>query len=173
MVGIGAPGAAHVAAHAAPVGVVRGDLARVPRVGQVDDLEMGAPFHIDFELEGGETQIAIDSSKFRVLDTSRAQYAMLHGAVLAPDVVASPNPDGRGARVYGGFTPVVDPELALVFAARSPLLDLTAIAFPRPKQSQGQSGDLVLRLELPATGMVVGLRQDRHPLFGKLEPVFK
>ena len=136
-------------------------------------LEMGAPFRIEFELEGGDTDIAIDASKLRVLDKFGAQYATLHGAVLTPDVVASPNPDGRGARVYGGFTPVVDSDLALIFARRSTLLNLSAIAFPMPKQAGGQKGDLVLRLKLPARGMVVGVRQDRHPLFGKMEPIFK
>ncbi len=141
--------------------------------GKTLSLEMGAPFRIDFEREGGDRDLAIDASKLRVLDVSGAQYAHLHNAVLTPDVVASTNSDGRGAREYGGFIPIDDVDLALVFAELSPLLNLSAIGFPRPNQSQGQSGDLVLRLRLPAPGMVVGLRQSRHPLFGKLLPVFK
>lgn len=141
--------------------------------GKTLSLEMGAPFRIDFVRAGGDRDLAIDASKLRVLDVSGAQYAHLHNAVLKTDVVASLNPDGRRAKVYGRFTPIDDPDLVLLFAQRSPLLRLSAVGFPRPEQSQGQSGDLVLRLRLPAPGMVVGVQQDRHPLFGKLLPVFK
>lgn len=141
------------------------------RANQTFALEMGAPFHVDFARGGRGEDLEIDVSTLRVLDRRGAVYAHLHGAVLSPSVVVAPRPDGRGAKAIGRLVPVVDADHAMAMANRLPGLARWSIAFPVP---QGDTrGDHVFQRRLGAAALLVGLRQDRHPLFGAMPPVFK
>ena len=83
---------------------------------------MGAPFSLDYQREGTETDLVIDSTKIRVLGRSRAIYSNLHNGVPTPEVLQSLNPDGSNARRIGHFLSVTDGDTAYLFGQRVPLL---------------------------------------------------
>ncbi len=139
--------------------------------GKTTELEMGAPFRLEFEREGDGAAVTIDALKVHVADRSGCRIGSLHGSSLACDVSVARDADGKGAKAVDKLMPFTDPELVNKAAGQYPKLGLLVACFPMPKGYQ--EGAMTLKVELPDPEAKVGLVLKKHPLFGKLETVWK
>lgn len=135
--------------------------------GATKELVMGAPFRIKFERDG-DKQVSIDALKIFPQDSFGLVFTELHGMGIEPEVVAAKSEDGKGAKVVGEFQQFTDGELVNVAGQSHKRLSTLCALFPKPEGYR--SGPLVLKVDMPATGMKLGLRQKKHAVFGKLEP---
>lgn len=144
----------------------------VVAAGETYKLDMGAPFTLDFKRDGDQNT-SIDATTIRVLERSGCIVTEFHGSSLACHVLAGKDDSGKGAKEIGEFVAFTDPELVAQKAAHHYRnLGMLAACFPMPKGYR--EGALLLSAKLPAEGMKVGLFADKkHPLFGKIETVWK
>jgi hypothetical protein len=131
-------------------------------------VKLGAPFVLDFERGGSETEVVVDAMRIRVLGAGGELYARINGDTPAPEVLFSKTEGGRGAKAIGTFVAMTQEVLEKV-TPRFPKLGIEVGFFPVVKGSQDETK---LTAKLPGKGFV-GLRQKKHKLFGKLDPVFK
>jgi hypothetical protein len=137
--------------------------------GAATGVKMGAPFVIDFERGGGDEEVVIDAMRLRVLGAGGELYARINGDSPAPEVLYSKTDNGRGAKPIGTFVRMTQDVLEKV-VPRFPKMGIEVGFFPVVKGSQ--EGETKLTAKLPGKGFV-GLRQKKHKLFGKLDPLFK
>lgn len=144
----------------------------VVEAGKTHKLEMGAPFALDFKRDGDQNT-SIDATTIHVTERSGCILTEFHGSSLACQAMAAKDDSGKGGKDIGEFVAFTDPELVAQKAANHYRnLGMLAACFPMPKGYR--DGGLVLSAKLPAEGMKVGLVADKkHPLFGKLETVWK
>lgn len=137
--------------------------------GKTVKLQLGAPFRLDFVRAGDEREVVIDSLTFRILGASGELYARINGATPTPEVLAAKNDKGRGAKRIGEFIRMnMDQYYKL---SQHPTLRSEIGYYPVVKGVQ--EGSTVFRGKLPFKGAFVGLRQRKHRLFGKIEPIWK
>jgi hypothetical protein len=139
--------------------------------GQTFELKMGAPFTMEFTRAGSGTNVEIDATRIWLREHSGCAISELHGMSLVPEVFASKMADGKGARQLDRFVKFTDVEALNAAVAKFRDIGLMVGCMPLPSGSKG--GDMVLKAELPAAGMRVGLRMKKHPLFGKLDSEWK
>lgn len=147
-----------------------GELERITvKEGETTDLELGAPFRLDFAKKGGDMEVEIDALTIRVRGRGGEVYTHINGAAPAPEVLVARSEDGKGAREQGEFVPIRDPETMNAVSQRHTELGSHVGFYPIPK---GSTGETVLKVHVP-TGHFVGLQEKKNKLFGKLEPIFK
>jgi hypothetical protein len=83
--------------------------------------------------------------------------------------------DGKGAKAIGEFVAITDPEMlnSVATRLRNEKIDLGLEAALFPVVKGEKDGATTFKAKLPAAGMVVGLLQKKHRLFGKLDPIWK
>lgn len=132
-------------------------------------VEMGAPFQITYTRRGDQN-VSIDALKIFVQEKSGCIFTELHGMGLEPEVVWAKEAGGKG-KVIAEFKQLANGDLVNEASkAHSKLSILTAL-FPKPEGYK--EGPLRLDVKLPEEGLVLGLQQKKHSVFGKLEPVWK
>ncbi len=132
-------------------------------------VEMGAPFQITYTRRGDQNA-SIDALKIFVQEKSGCIFTELHGMGLEPEVVWAKEAGGKG-KVIAEFKQLANGDLVNEASkAHSKLSILTAL-FPKPEGYK--EGPLRLDVKLPEEGLVLGLQQKKHSVFGKLEPVWK
>lgn len=132
-------------------------------------IELGAPFQLDFTKGGSDTMVEIDALTIRVRGRGGEIYTHINGATPAPEVLVARGEDGKGARPSGEFQPIRDPETLNRVATAHATLGSQVGFYPIP---DGSDGTTVLKVEVPP-GHFVGLQEKKNKLFGKLEPIFK
>lgn len=131
---------------------------------------LGEPFHVDFDREGSGDKVKINALKMRVRGRGGELYVHINGAAPAPEVVTAKSEDGKGAKVLGEFVNLTDPEMAGRLANANSTLGSHVGFYPVVKGDA--EGSLELEVSVPR-GQLLGLRQNKNKLFGKLEPVWK
>lgn len=137
--------------------------------GKVLELKMGAPFALDFERQGEGDAVRIDGTQIRLLESSGCVLGEFHGMSLVPEVVASKNADGKGAKPVGKFVKLADSELLTALAGKLPDIGILLAVMSAPA---GAKDSMVFEAKVGA-GMKVGLSIKKHPLFGKLDSKFR
>jgi hypothetical protein len=138
--------------------------------GKTFELKMGAPFVMNFDRKGDENP-TIDATKILLHEASGCVLTDLFGIGLAPEVMAAKAEDGKGAKVIGKFGHFNDAELLNKAAAFYGKLGQLCAAYPMPDGYK--SGEMVLKVKLPAAGMKVGLSMKKHPLFGVINSTWQ
>lgn len=138
--------------------------------GETATVTLGGPFKIDFERKVEGEEVVIDALKITVVGVSGEIYGRINGAPPVPEVLAAKTPDGKGAKTIGEFV-AMDEDGLLNAANRYPNMSLDVGFFPMPKGEH--DGELVLKVKPPFPDALIGLRQKKNKLFGKLDPIFK
>lgn len=138
--------------------------------GKVHELKMGAPFTMDFTRRGDQNT-TIDALKVQLLEASGCILTDLQNMTLWPEVLAAKAEDGKGAKVVGKFVRFTDPELINKAAEKHNNIGILTACFPMPEGYR--SGELILKITLPADGMKVGLSMKKHPVFGVINSAFR
>lgn len=134
--------------------------------GKVFELKMGGPFTLLFNRRGDENT-TLDALKILLAESSGCVFSELQGINLACEVLATKDADGKGAKPVGKFVRFTDPDLVNKAAEKHNNMGNLAASFPMPEGYK--SGELVLKLKLPASGMKLGLSIKKHPLFGDVK----
>lgn len=142
------------------------------KVGETTVLEMGAPFSIDYVPERGADEVTVDSSKMWVVDKLGAKWTCLVGEILEPDLVVARDKNGRGAKTLASWRMFVGRELEDVRKNYPGKPDLMLATFAVDKNSKSYKFDVTAKI--PYKGVsYIGVRQKKHKLFGKLNPIWK
>jgi hypothetical protein len=150
--------------------VFPGSFERVKvEAGKTTTIALGAPFHLDFQKAGTETEVEIDAVGIRIRGRAGELYTHVNGAAPAPHVLIARSDDGKGAREAGEFVPIRDPETLNLVSNGQRTLGSHVGFYPIPKGSRGETR---LKLAVPP-GHFVGLQEKKNKLFGKLDPIFK
>ena len=157
--------------------VILGGDAKPFRVehGKLFTLELGAPFHLQFDMEQEDNMIMVDSSKFWVKGRYGEKYCAIGSEILEPELVWSKKYDGAKARVLGRWERCkdnVEVELIRKTYSGKSILELLYMPLPDVKD---KTGSFVLEVKKPVKSgpFFIGLRQKKHKLFGKLLAEFK
>ena len=133
-------------------------------------------FRMDFEASKDQDAVVVDSVKFKVKGKGGEHYARIVGGVPAPEVLYGKAKDGKGAKVVGEYTNIVDADTLNKTGDTMKAAGLK-IEATNPGFFAIVKGDRECSTKLKFTprfeGGHVGLRQKKHKLFGKLEPNFK
>jgi hypothetical protein len=138
--------------------------------GKVYDLRMGAPFTLQFERTGEDT-VDIPAAKVMVSEASGCVFTDNFGMANACEVLAAKEADGKGAKVVGKFLRFTDPEFVNVASKAYDQLGLLVACMPLPEGYK--SGELILKVKLPAPGMKLQLAAKKHPLFGPISSIWQ
>ncbi|MCB9877077.1 MAG: hypothetical protein H6835_05690 [Planctomycetes bacterium] len=138
--------------------------------GKTTVVEMGAPFRVEFRRDG-DKNASIDGLSIYVADKSGAKITELQGIGLHCAVFACKDDTGKGRKEVGEFLPMTDGNLAGAASSQYPNVGFQVACFPMPKGYQ--KGELVLKCDMPADGMKLGLEAKKPPLFGKLDISWK
>ena len=138
--------------------------------GKVKELKMGGPFTLSWKRDGDDPAV-IDALTLIVKDGLGCAYTQWHGLSLACDVLASSQPDGKGAKVVGKFVPFTDADLVNEAAKVHQQLMQQTACFPMPEGYK--QGPLQLKVDLPAAGMKLQLVVKKHPWFGVVQSLWK
>ena len=138
--------------------------------GENATVTLGAPFKLDFERKVEGDEVVVDALKLAVVGVSGEIYGRINGAAAIPEVLAAKTADGKNAKTIGEFV-AMDEDALLKASGRYPNMAFDVGFFPMPKGEQ--EGNLVLKAKLPFPDALIGLRQKKNKLFGKLDPIFK
>lgn len=139
--------------------------------GQTFELELGAPFRIEFTHEADGSEVTIPATSIHVRDKAGLMFVGLHGTQLDCEVVAAKDEDGKGKKEIGEFVPFTNDQLIATASNHYRNLGTLIACYPMPKGYR--EGEMVLKCRMPSPVMKVGLAIKKHKLFGKLETVWK
>lgn len=135
--------------------------------GETTTLELGAPFHLDFNREGSGRDLKVDAKTIRVVGRGGEVYRRINGATPSPSVMAAKTEDGKGAKEIARFERISDVQLFGEVTAGT-ALGYELGYYPIVK------GENTFVLEMFVDeGLLIGLKEDKNKLFGKLLPIYK
>lgn len=142
------------------------------KAGETFTLQMGEPFVLDFDREGDKSA-SIDALSICVKEKSGCRIVGVHGMSLDCEVLASKTGTSKGAKSVGSFVPFTNDQLIVKATEQYRNLGFLVACSPMPKGYK--EGELVLKMDLPADGMKLGLavKKGKHKFFGKLGTVWK
>jgi len=145
--------------------------------GKTTTLEMGAPFHIEYEMTRDGRKATVDSSTFWVKGKAGEKYCLIANEILEPQLMISKKNTAKSGKVVGEWRRLGGPdeidELGKALGNKAPLL--YAIFLPINAQS-GKKPTFEVSAELPPAGKgtyYIGVGQRKHKLFGSLLPIWK
>jgi hypothetical protein len=150
--------------------------------GKLTEITIGAPFHIEFEVEKEGDDVIVDSSTFFVEDSFGLRYGAIGAEVLEPELMVSKKNDAKSGRVIGSWRAVAGQEINEMTRnsnerrkakGGSGGLPGYHLAFWPMNKDDARNASSVIRVRMPYKNGFVGVRQRRHKLFGKLEHVWK
>ncbi|MBK8098552.1 MAG: hypothetical protein IPK26_15690 [Planctomycetes bacterium] len=142
----------------------------VVEAGKTHELKMGAPFGLVFNRRG-DADTSIESTSILIKDASGCHITDLQGMLVVPEVLSAKAEDGKGAKVVGKFVKTEDAEYLNKVAAKFEKLGRFIACFPTPDGGT-KDGATALKVKV-AAGHKVGLRMQKHPLFGVLVSAFQ
>ncbi|GEM_PF-3024798 len=139
--------------------------------GKTATVQMGAPFHLEFEKKQEGGKIIMDSSTFWIRGSFGVKYTGLMPEVLEPDLVSAKDQKGRGLRKLGTWRRLEGNELEDLrkLYPKVPILYLAYV----PINKESKNGITPLITVPLKKAPFIGLRQNKHKMFGKLLPVWK
>ena len=132
-------------------------------------ITLGSPFQLDFKRGGDDDKVSIDATTIRILGAAGELYSRMSGATPTPEVVCAKSDSGKGAKAIAEFM-MMDIEQLNRLSSKSKL-NMEVGFYPVLKGDL--QGNQVFEGTLPFKGGVVGLRQKRHKVFGKFDPIWK
>jgi hypothetical protein len=143
--------------------------------GKPATLSLGAPFLLEWQRDGSETEAKIDSLRMRIVGQAGEVYARINGATPAPEVLVGKSKDGKGAKVAGQFVAMQDSETLNKLNSKklSEKIELRLDVGFFPIVKGEKEPTTVLTVPLAGKDLLIALVQRQHKLFGKLDPVWK
>ncbi len=139
--------------------------------GKTVTVQLGAPFHLEFEKKQEGRNLIMDSSTFWIRGNFGVKYTSFMPEVLEPDLLVAKDQNGKGARKMGSWRRLEGNELEGLRRTFSkvPLLHLAFV--PINKDTKNGITSLI-KVPLKKAPFI-GVRQSKHKMFGKLLPVWK
>ncbi|PIE22859.1 MAG: hypothetical protein CSA62_10450 [Planctomycetota bacterium] len=151
--------------------------------GKTTEIRIGAPFHIEYQSEVKNGEVSVDSSTFYVKDSYGLRYGAIGAALLEPELIVSKKKGAKSGKVIGSWRAVQGNEigpLSMNVGKRRQAKGLRGgvpayhLSYWPINGADSRNADSLLRVKIPFRGTVfVAVRQKKHKLFGKLEPIWK
>ena len=150
--------------------IYQGDMPKIEvKKGENTVITLGSPFQLDFKRGGDGDKVSIDATSIRILGAAGELYSRMSGATPTPEVVCAKSDSGKGAKAIAEFM-MMDIEQLNRLSSKSKLS--MEVGF-YPVLKGDLQGNQVFEGTLPFKSGVVGLRQKRHKVFGKFDPIWK
>ncbi|MEO0479928.1 MAG: hypothetical protein AAF196_10640 [Planctomycetota bacterium] len=141
------------------------------RPGEKIELSLGGTFRLDYERDVQDQDVQIHAASLRIRGIAGEIYTHLEGGIVPEiEVLTAKDAEGRGARPVGEFKPLQSAEQSNAFAGTMTDLGVETGYYPVPDTD----GDISAALTVEGgAAKLIGLRQKKNKLFGKLEPIWK
>lgn len=139
--------------------------------GKTVTVQMGAPFHLEFEKKQEGRNIVMDSSTFWIRGNFGVKYTSLMPEVLEPELVSAKDQNGKGLRKLGSWRRLEGNEMNSLRRKYSKIPILHLAFVPINKDTKNGITPLI-KVPLDKAPFI-GIRQAKHKMFGKLLPVWK